>query len=241
VTARAGRLLPGWASTGYPAGVTEPQPTTPPAAPPTATAESQPAAVIAAGPTATRPVAADRHSPSRIPAGAVQDVPARVAKKRMVITRPAGPGDGRQGLSTRTAVIFALVGLVLAGAMVALYLTKGTAVVQPAARSTPESAVREFLSAVFVADDKARLAAVVCSSWNAADAMSRTNAMMDPTARVSWDDLNVVTNQNDRVTMTARLGLRLPADSHPSAYEQWHFTVVNESGWRVCDAARVVT
>ncbi len=162
--------------------------------------------------------------------------PAGDPPKRVVVR--ATPG---RGLSTRTAVIFAVISILLAGGAVALYLTRSSAVVQPATIGTPENAVREFLSAVFVADSASRVAPVVCASWDPAEALTRTTGLVDRRAHVSWDSLNVVTSQPDRVTMIARLGLRMPDDVHPSAYQQWHFTVVNESGWRVCDASPIAT
>jgi hypothetical protein len=146
-------------------------------------------------------------------------------------------------MSTGAAAIFAVVALVLAGGMVALYLTRGSAVVRPKALDTPESAVREFLTAVFVAHDEARLAAVVCSSWPPNEAMDRTRGMVAASAHVSWDSLSVASTQTDRVTLTAHLGLRFPQEDevHPASFQEWHFTVVNEDGWRVCDASAVVT
>ncbi len=97
--------------------------------------------------------------------------------------------------------------------------------------------LRQFLGAVFLSGDANRVAPVVCASWQPADALSRTKGMINATARVSWDSLRVVTNQSDRVTMTARLGLRLPDEVSPSQYQQWHFSLVNEDGWKVCDAS----
>jgi hypothetical protein len=143
----------------------------------------------------------------------------------------------RRARSNWIAAIFTMAAVLLAGSMIVLYLTRGNSAAAPVNQGSPETAVRGFLSAVFLADDPRRLAAVVCSSWPSADALARTKAMVDPKARVSWDDLRVVSDRTSRVTMTARLGLRLPDEVQPSVYQQWHFMVVNENGWRVCDAS----
>jgi hypothetical protein len=46
----------------------------------------------------------------------------------------------------------------------------------------------------------------------------------------------VVAKSDTKVTIRARLGLRLRDDIRPSSYEQWRFSLVKEDGWRVCEA-----
>jgi hypothetical protein len=141
-------------------------------------------------------------------------------------------------------VVFAVLAVVLAGGTIALYATRGKSAptaaptgTAAAVQGSPDSAVRAFLSAVFLAGSIQRLTPVVCSGWAPLDALTRTKSMVDPSAKVSWDELQIVSNEPTRVTMTARLGLRLPDDVQPSVYQQWDFTVVLEQGWRVCDAS----
>jgi hypothetical protein len=167
---------------------------------------------------------------------------------RRIVTTAKGtqfvavPRKPRRAWANRLPVIFAVVAVLLAGGVIALYATRGQpAATNPVDVGTPDTAVRAFLSAVFLGDDASRLAPVVCSTWTPADALSRTKSMVDSQAKVSWDDLRVITTDSDRVTMTARLGLRLPDDVQPSVYEQWHFTVVKEQSWRVCDASPVAS
>jgi hypothetical protein len=129
--------------------------------------------------------------------------------------------------------IFAIVGIVIALAATGLYL--GTRA-DPAPRLSPEETVREFLSAVFLASDAQRVGAVVCASWDPVDAIARTTREIDQGTHVSWDEVAVVTSSEDRASAKARLGLRLRDDNQISVRRQWRFNLVNENGWRVCDA-----
>lgn len=124
-------------------------------------------------------------------------------------------------------------GVVIALATTGLYLfTRADA----PARLTPEETVREFLSAVFLAGDGQRVGAVICSSWDPSDAITRTTREIEDGAHVSWDQITVVSTNGDRVSAKARLGLRLRDDTQPSLYRQWRFSLVDENGWRVCEA-----
>jgi len=204
-----------------------------------------------------------RAEPPNLPVLASQNLPVPVApanlpvpvapanlpvpvKPPVKVVRAAPPRRGK-AVSNRLAIIIAVIGLLLAAGTVVLYVTRPTGK-SPAAgagssapQATPDSAVREFLSGVFLSSNADRLAAIVCASWPPAEALSRTKGMVDPTAKVSWDQVRTVTTQAKRVTMTARLGLRLPDDVQPSRYQQWHFTLVDEDGWKVCDASPAVS
>ena len=133
----------------------------------------------------------------------------------------------------RTPLIFAIVGVVIALAAAGLYLV--TRVNAPA-RLTPEETVREFLSAVFLASDGQRVGAVVCASWDPSDAIARTAKEIGAGIHVSWDEVSVVSTNGDRISAKARLGLRRPDDIQPSQYVMWRFSIVDENGWRVCEA-----
>jgi hypothetical protein len=133
----------------------------------------------------------------------------------------------------RAPLIFAIVGVVIALAAGGLYF-----VTRPGARArlTPEGAVQEFLSAVFLAGDGQRVGAVICASWDPSDAMARTTKEIEQGAHVSWDQVAVVATNGNKASAKARLGLRLRDDTQPSLYRQWRFSLVDESGWRVCEA-----
>jgi hypothetical protein len=129
-------------------------------------------------------------------------------------------------------MIFAIVGMTIAVVATGLYLYRDAAT----PRLTPEETVDRFLSAVFVASSTERLSGLVCASWNAQEALTRTAGQIGTDARASWDEISVVSSDARRATLRARVGLRLRDDVRPSAYQQWHFSLVNEDGWRVCEA-----
>ena len=134
---------------------------------------------------------------------------------------------------SRTPQIFAIVSVVIALAAASLYLfTRDDA----PPRLTPEETVREFLSAVFLSADAQRVGEVICASWDPTDAISRTTREIDEGAHVSWDEIAIVSSSEGRVNAKARLGLRLRDDTRVSVRRQWRFNLVDEDGWRVCDA-----
>jgi hypothetical protein len=135
-------------------------------------------------------------------------------------------------------LIFAMLGVIIALIAGGLYLSRQ---IDGPRRLTPEQTVNEFLSAVFLAADPQRTGAVVCKSWNANDAILRTRQAVPEDAHVSWDDVTVASTDGGRTTVRARLGLRLRDDSRPSSFEQWRFALVDESGWRVCEARPLIT
>ncbi len=134
---------------------------------------------------------------------------------------------------TRAPLIFALVGVVIALAAGGLYALNRSAAPPT---MTPEETIREFLAAVFLANSADRVKMVVCASWDPADALSRTAREIDGDTRVSWDEVRVLSATDDRINARARLGLRRSGDIQPSSYRQWRFSLVNEDGWRVCEA-----
>lgn len=147
--------------------------------------------------------------------------------RELMVRQPARTGPGR------ASMIFAAVGVVIAVLAGAVYAFRETAAPPPL---TPEQTVNEFLSAVFLAADPQRTDNVVCNSWSGADAVTRTVKEMPADAHVSWDELSIVSQSETKVTLRARLGLRLRDDIRPTTYEQWRFNLVKEDGWRVCEA-----
>jgi hypothetical protein len=141
--------------------------------------------------------------------------------------RPAGRGRGR------APIVFAVIGVLVALVAGGAYVFRQTTA--PPER-TPQETVVEFLSAVFLAADPQRTDSVVCQNWSGADAVTRTAKEIPGGAHVSWDDLNIVSQSESKVTVKARLGLRLPDDRQPSSFEQWRFNLIQEHGWRVCEA-----
>jgi hypothetical protein len=133
----------------------------------------------------------------------------------------------------RTPLIFAAVGVLIALVTGGVYVYKQA--VSPPPR-TPEQAINEFLTAVFVARDATRVSAVVCASWDPVNALERTVKEVQAEATVSWDEVRILSSTEDRVNARARLGFRLRDDNQPSVFRQWRFSLVKEKDWRVCEA-----
>jgi hypothetical protein len=99
----------------------------------------------------------------------------------------------------------------------------------------PEQTVDEFLTAVF-AHDEARAGAVICESWDPAQAVRRTRSAIPVGANVSWDDIRLLSASEGRAVVSATIGLRPFSDEEISDSIPWTFNLVDESGWRVCEA-----
>jgi hypothetical protein len=171
---------------------------------------------------------AEETAPAMQPAQAKEAKEAKEAKvpRVTVVSGPKRPMG-------RVPLIFAAVAVVVALAAAALVLTRDGS---QAPTRTPEETVREFLAAVFLANSRDRVAQVVCGSWDPAEAIERTSGEAGRNVRVSWDEFAVVTSDQQQVTMRGRLGLRDPDDLRPGSFVQWRFHLVNEDGWRVCEA-----
>src|SRR5262249_44883918 len=140
----------------------------------------------------TGPVPVASVSPAPASSGALVPVSRPVPDRRIVTTAKgkqfvAVPRKPRRSGPNWLVVPCAVVAVLLAGGVITLYATRPhPAPTKPATVGTPDSAVREFLSAVFLGDDASRLASVVCSTWTPADALARTKSMVDSQAKVSW-------------------------------------------------------
>jgi hypothetical protein len=134
---------------------------------------------------------------------------------------------------SRAPLIFAILGvlaaLIIGGAYVYRdYLGRS--------QLTPEQTVDEFLTAVFTARNADRAAAVVCDGWDPEQAIRRTRAAIPDGANVSWDRIRLISADDDRAVVRATLGLRPFYDEEISDTVQWTFNLVDEKGWRVCEA-----
>ncbi len=136
---------------------------------------------------------------------------------------------------SRAPLVFAILGLLAALAVGGAYYYR-----EVLARNelTAEQTVDEFLTAVF-AGDEARAADVVCASWDAEQAIQRTRAAIPTGANVSWDEIRLLSATEGRAVVQARIGLRPFSDEEISDHVGWTFNLVDESGWRVCEARPV--
>lgn len=195
---------------------------------------------MVAGRTADDARAADRYpsgvseDQSPAPSAAQPEPPSReirIVVPPQLMMRPAGRGHGR------APIVFAVIGVIVALAAGGVYVFRQSTA--PPAR-TPQETVVEFLSAVFLAADPQRADNVVCRNWSGVDAVTRTTKEIPAQAHVSWDDLNIISQSDSKVTLKARLGLRMPDDRQPSSFQQWRFNLVQENGWRVCEARPLI-
>ena len=133
---------------------------------------------------------------------------------------------------SRAPLVFAILGLLAA-------LTAGGAYAYREwwgrSQLTPEQTVDEFLTAVFARNEE-RAAAVVCESRDPQQAIRRTIAAIPKGANVSWDGIRLLSADDERAVVRATLGLRPFFDEEISDTVQWTFNLVDESGWRVCEA-----
>jgi hypothetical protein len=101
-------------------------------------------------------------------------------------------------------------------------------------RSTPTVAVRNYLQTALVDRDAARLALFVCSRWSTTEAMAALGERPDPSVRVNWG-VTSVQEAGDRAEATVEITFSAAGNRD---VQTWHFAVVREDGWRVCDVKR---
>jgi hypothetical protein len=137
-------------------------------------------------------------------------------------------------------IIFAVIAVLAAAAAIGVYTYRGRVVGRAPLAGAPDEIVRQFLYTVFTLHDQEKLAVLLCSSWPPGDAMSRTVSMVGSDAKVYWTNLTVATSGNGRASVTAQVGARLPDDTQAITYHGWRFSLLDESGWRVCDAEPII-
>jgi len=111
-------------------------------------------------------------------------------------------------------------------------------------RSAPDAVVDSFLRAYLVDRDDKEVALYTCKSGLDLSRLSAYRADLvgrekefSVGIRVSWSSLTVATN-HDEGTVTATL-VKTTTDRSGRLANSWQFDVVNEDGWRVCDARQL--
>ncbi len=136
---------------------------------------------------------------------------------------------------SRAPLAFLIISIVLALGAGGYFYYQRT---QGPARFTPEETVEEFLISVFSVADAERTRAVVCDGWDPDEAITDATRGIADGARVVWSDVRVLANDGQRATVHAALTMFLPRPSEPT---QWRFRLVQENGWRVCEARPIIT
>jgi hypothetical protein len=173
----------------------------------------------AAGPTGVDPAAAD------------EPVPPRRSRRRV--------------LGIVLAVVVGAVGMLCVGAI-------GTGLfvyhqISEPDRSTPGVVVRQYLEATFEDRDETKAARFTCVQPTQIGAVQQM--LTDIVSRekrfgihitVGWENFEARA-QKSRATVAARMKITVPEESGQSSesFQQWNFTLKQDSGWRVCDAQRV--
>lgn len=101
-------------------------------------------------------------------------------------------------------------------------------------RHDPEVTVRQFLTAVFVEEDLARVGLFVCEDLDAAEASAQARNLVDPDAVPSWDTVVTDERVDGRAQVSIRMRFRYPGELAASGQEQWVFNLIDDDGWRVC-------
>jgi hypothetical protein len=140
---------------------------------------------------------------------------------------------------SRVPAVFAVLGI-LAALIVGgtVYYTQFYKV---ASGDTPEQVVGKFLTAVFAdKPDNAQVGALVCDNWDPAAAVQKTRGNIRANAHVSWQDIIRLSTGEGRVVVEATITVTPIGDEDPSTSKGWAFDVVDERGWRVCEARPIV-
>ena len=141
---------------------------------------------------------------------------------------------------SRVPAVFAVLGIL--AALIAGGTVYYTQFYKVTAGDTPERVVEKFLTAVFADDepDLAQVGAVICDDWDPAAAVQRTTSTIRANSHVSWQDIIRLSSEEGRVVVEATITVTPIGDEDPSDAQGWAFGVVDEDGWRVCDARPIV-
>jgi hypothetical protein len=133
---------------------------------------------------------------------------------------------------SKAPVVFAILGLLAALAAGGAYAYQQ---LWDRNGRSPEQTVDAFLTAVFNRD-VAGTSEVVCDDWEPNQAIARTLGAIPIGANVSWEEIRLLSTTEERAVVQATLGLRPFFDEEISDRIHWTFNLVDEHGWRVCEA-----
>jgi len=144
---------------------------------------------------------------------------------------PPPPPVGRSTRPNRLLLIMLVLAALLvgigAGAAFLLY-SRATEI----DRSTPTIAVHQFLRATFVDKNDDRVELFTCSQWTK-ERTVEVQGRFDPEVKVTWESVALQSQQERQAVVTARMRLVFQGFVD---FEDWRFEVVEDNGWRVCEA-----
>jgi hypothetical protein len=125
-----------------------------------------------------------------------------------------------------TTALVAFVLLVGFGAFLLINVISGSD------RSTPEVAIRQFLQAAIVDHNISRAQSYTCDGHQAAAIAAKFHNIDDPLVHVTWGVSSVNTN-GDSAEAIVEVDFEFEQHIDP---QQWRFELLQQGGWRVCDA-----
>lgn len=150
----------------------------------------------------------------------------------MSITLPA---SRRSRVPAVFAVLGILSALIVGGTVYYTQFYKATS------GGTPEEVVDKFLTAVFADEpDLTEVGALVCDNWDPAAAVQRTTSSVRSNVHVSWQDIIRLSTEGGRAVVEATITFTPIGDEDPSQARGWAFHMVDQDGWRVCEARPIV-
>jgi hypothetical protein len=136
---------------------------------------------------------------------------------------------------SRTPLVFAILGLLAAAIAGGTYYYRELR--HTSSTRTPEATVAGFLTEVFAPKpDQQKLAGLVCDGWAPQDAVKQTTDQIPNGARVGWQDINLVSTDNDHAIVVATITLTPFQDGDPSDFHPWRFSLIDQNDWKVCGA-----
>ncbi|MGW0431865.1 Rv0361 family membrane protein [Micromonospora sp. NPDC003197] len=152
---------------------------------------------------------------------------------------PPAPPKKRRGLLIVSIVLAVVLVLCGGGGVAAFLILRDTQTGTGA--EAPEAAVENFLEAVYVERDAKKAAELVCSEARDDDAIKKKvdgiktqiEATKDPKFR--WTALKVDDKNEERAIVSTKLTL-ITSDEKMTE-QQLKFTVVQKTGWWVCEVA----
>jgi flagellar basal body-associated protein FliL len=148
-------------------------------------------------------------------------------------TAPPRPKHRLRNVLLIVVAFLVVLGVAAGGTFVVLY-DKATEI----DRSTPQVATSQFLDALLLVKDPARVALFVCNEWSAPEAIATAAAPTDPAIAISWGDF-VTTLADATADVVVRVAYRAEVSGRiVQQIEVWQIHLKREDGWRVCGVAK---
>jgi hypothetical protein len=106
---------------------------------------------------------------------------------------------------------------------------------------SPEQTVELFLAAIFEPEGgPEKVAPLVCEGWEPEAAIARVKSGLPRFVSVEWREIAVLSRDEGRAVVGATFALTPFLNPAPTDFPLWTFNLVDEEGWRVCEAQPVL-